>query len=103
MAKISLIARITAVEGRESELEAAFEAVVKAASEEPGLEVYSVHAAQDLPGVYYFFEVYSDISARSTHGTGTAMTEALPALLAELSGEPEVTLLTPLFAKGISL
>ena len=70
MSKIALIAKLTAQEGKADEFEAALGAMVTASEEETGLEIYSVHRVDDEPGVYYFFELYSDGDALAVHGKG---------------------------------
>jgi quinol monooxygenase YgiN len=103
MSKISVIAKLTAAEGKAAELESAVAALIAVADEEAGLEVYSCHAANDEPGVYYFFEVYSDDDAVKVHGRGEAMKSAMVALGGLLAGRPEVIRMTPVAAKGLEL
>jgi quinol monooxygenase YgiN len=103
MSKISLIAKLTAVEGKEAELEAALHAVVEAATEEDGLEVYSAHRVADQAGVYYFFEVYRDEDAFGIHGKGDRMRTAMGGFAGLLAGRPEVTMMSPVAAKGIDI
>jgi len=103
MSKISVIAKLTAAEGKSGELEAALRGVVAAASEEEGLEVYSAHAADDEPGVYYFFEVYADQAAVDVHGKGDGMRAAMGAFGGLLAGRPEVTRMAPVVAKGLDI
>lgn len=103
MPKISLIAKLTAVDGKIDELEAAMRHVIDEAEEEPGLEVYSVHAAQAEPGVYWFFEVYADDAAFAAHGKGERMRAAMGGFGGLLDGRPEITMLTPIAAKGLDL
>ena len=103
MSKISLIAKLTAVEGKEAELEAALHAVVAAGDEEAGLEVYSAHAAADEPGVYYFFELYADDEAKAVHGKGERMRAAMGGFAGLLAGRPEITMMTPVAAKGLDI
>ena len=103
MSKISLIAKLTASDGKADELETALRGVVDAASEEDGLEVYSVHAATDEPGVYYFFELYRDQAAKDIHGKGDRMREAMGAFGGLLAGRPELTLMSPVAAKGLAV
>lgn len=103
MSKISLIAKLTAVEGKADELEAALRDVIDAAAEEDGLEVYSAHRADDEPGSYYFFEVYRDREARDVHGKGDRMRAAMGGFAGLLAGRPELTEMTPLAAKGLDL
>jgi len=103
MSKISLIARLEAVEGRVDDVETALRNVIIAAEEEPGLEVYSAHAVNDEPGIFYFFEVYTDDEAFAAHGKGERMREAMGAFAGLLAGRPEVTMLTPFAAKGLDI
>ena len=102
MSKISLIAKLTAVEGKADELEAALRGVVDAAAEEDGLEVYSAHRS-DEAGVYYFFELYRDQDAKDVHGKGERMRAAMGAFGGLLAGRPEITMMTPVAAKGLDL
>lgn len=103
MSKLSAIAKLTAAEGKSSELEDALRALIAAADEEDGLEIYSVHAAPDEPGTYWFFELYRDQDAVDVHGRGDAMRAAMAAVGGLLAGRPEVTRMTPVTAKGIDL
>ena len=103
MSKISLIAKLTAAEGKAQELETALRGVIDAAEEEAGLEVYSAHRAVDEPGVYYFFELYRDQEAKDVHGKGERMRAAMGAFGGLLAGRPEITMMTPVAAKGLDL
>lgn len=103
MSKISLIAKLTAADGKAAELEEALAAVVAAGDEEDGLEVYSAHAADDEPGVYWFFELYRDADAVAVHGTGERMREAMGAFAGLLGGRPEIIRMTPVAAKGLEI
>ena len=103
MSKISLIAKLTAVEGKTEELEAALRAVIDAAAEEDGLEVYSAHRVDDQPGTYYFFELYRDDDAKAVHGKGDRMRAAMGGFAGLLAERPELTLMTPVAAKGLDI
>ncbi len=103
MSKISVIAKLTAAEGKEAELRDAIEALIAVADEEPGLEVYSCHATDAEPGVFYFFELYRDTDAGKAHGTGDRMKSAMAAVGNLLAGRPEITRMTPLAAKGLDI
>lgn len=103
MSKISLFAKLTAAEGKAEALEVAFRGVIEAAEEEAGLEVYSVHAVDDQPGVYYFFELYRDDEAKEVHGKGEKMRAAMGAFGGLLAGRPELTMMTPIAAKGLDI
>lgn len=104
MSKISLIAKLTAADGKADELKAALENMIAAADEEPALEIYSVHADNADPNVFYFFELYADQAALDVHGKGDGMKAAMGALGGGLlGGRPEITMLTPISAKGMDL
>lgn len=103
MSKITVIAKLTAAEGKSTEVEEALRGVVAAADEEAGLEVYSAHAANDQPGVYYFFEIYRDDEALAVHGKGDRMRAAMGAFAGLLAARPEVINMTPVVAKGLDL
>ncbi|MGI9599271.1 MAG: putative quinol monooxygenase [Acidimicrobiales bacterium] len=103
MSKISLIAKLTAADGKADELLAALQAMITAADEEPGLEIYSVHRDSADTNVFYFFELYADQGALDVHGKGDGMKAAMGALGGLLAGRPEVSMLSPVAAKGMAL
>lgn len=103
MSKISLIAKLTAAEGKSDELAGALRGVVEAADAEEGLEVYSAHSSNDEPGVFYFFELYRDGDALAEHGKGEAMKTAMAVIGGCLGGRPEITMMTPVVAKGLDV
>jgi len=99
MSKISLLAKLTINEGTNEEFEAALAGLIEASNEEAGLEIYSAHKADDT--TYWFFEVYTDGDALAVHGKGEAMRPAMKGLGGFLAGAPEITMLSPVVAKGI--
>lgn len=101
MAKISLLAKLTAAEGKVDELKAALAAAIEAADEESGLIVYSVSQSKDDPRSFVFFELYEGDDALAVHGKGDRMRAAMKALGSLLDGRPEVTLMNPVVAKGL--
>lgn len=103
MSKISLIAKLTAADGKADELRGAMNAMIAAADEEPGLEIYSVHNDNADGNVFYFFELYADQAALEVHGKGEQMKPAMKAIGPLLAGRPEVSMLTPVAAKGLDL
>lgn len=103
MSKISLIAKLTAADGKADDLAAALVGLIEAAEEEAGLEVYSAHRDNSDANVFWFFEVYTDSAALDVHGKGDRMKAAMGALGAHLGGRPEVMRCTPVVAKGLSL
>ena len=103
MSKISLIAKLTAQDGKAAEFEEALHAMIVASEEETGLEIYSVHRVDDQPGVYYFFELYTDADAVAVHGKGDGMKAAMGAVGGLLAAPPEIIRATPVVAKGLDL
>lgn len=103
MSKISAIATLTAAEGKVDELTAGLEALIEAADEEAGLEIYSLHKDPQDPNTLYFFELYTDAEALTVHGKGEKMRAAMGALAGLLAGRPDVKSLVPIAAKGLEL
>ncbi len=104
MSKLTLIAKLTAAEGKAEELSAALSNMIAAAGEEDGLEIYSVHADASDEDVFYFFELYRDQAAFDVHGKGEGMKAAMGALGGGLlGGRPEITMMSPIAAKGLDL
>ncbi len=103
MSKISLIAKLTAADGKADELATALADLIAAADSEPGLEIYSAHVTADDPNTFYFFELYSDEEALAVHGKAEPMVGAMKALGGLLAGRPEVTMMNPVVAKGLDL
>lgn len=102
MAKLSLTATLTCQDGKIDEFDAALATLIEASEEEPGLEIYSAHRVPDT-NEYVFFELYTDEDAFAVHGKGPEMRAAMKALGALLAGAPEITMLTPVVAKGMAL
>ena len=103
MSKLSIIASLTAAEGKAEELNTALEALVASADEEPGLEIYSVHRDPNDENAFYFFELYTDAAAFEVHGKGEKVKAAMGAMGGLLGGRPDVKVLTPGAAKGLDL
>ncbi len=103
MSKISLIAKLTAAEGKTEELATALGALISAADEEDGLEIYAAHRDAANDDVFWFYELYAGQDALDVHGKGDGMKAAMAALGALLGARPEITMLRPLVAKGIDV
>ena len=103
MSKLSIIATLTAAEGKADELNAALEALIQAADEESGLEIYSVHRDPKDENAFYFFELYTDAAAFEVHGKGEKMKAAMGSMGGLLGGRPDVKILTPGAAKGLDV
>lgn len=103
MSKCTIIAKLSAAEGKADELKAALLALIEAVEEEPGCEIYSLHADPNAEGVFHFFELYSDEQALTAHGKGEKMSVAMGALGGLLGDAPEIYFLDPIAAYGIDL
>ena len=102
MSKISLIAKLTCAEGKNADFEAALGDMITASNEEAGLEIYSAHRVNDSD-TYFFFELYTDGEALAVHGKGDGMKSAMKAIGAFIGGKPEVSVMTPIVAKGLDI
>ncbi len=89
----ALIAKLTAAEGKEAEMRAALETMVKAVSDnEPGVLKYELHTDPENPAVFYFYELYETPEAQQAHGKTDHMKAFGAALGGGLSaGRPELT------------
>lgn len=103
MSKITIIARLTAAEGKADELASALGVMCTAADEEPGLEIYSAHQDSSDENVFWFFELYTDADALGVHGKGDGMKAAMGALGGLLGAKPEIHHLAPVAAKGLDI
>lgn len=104
MAKTALIAKITAADGRRDDLVAELRTMFDQVESEPGTELYILHEDASDPNVVWFYELYTDGDALTAHSTSEAMQGLMATLSGELSGAPaELTLLTPIGAKGVEV
>jgi quinol monooxygenase YgiN len=53
--------------------------------------------------VYYFFELYTDGDALGVHGKGDGMKAAMGKFAGLLGGRPEITMMSPVVAKGMDI
>ncbi|GAC1329309.1 MAG: hypothetical protein NVSMB13_16860 [Mycobacteriales bacterium] len=101
MAKVALLAKIVANEGRRDEALDVLRAMVAAVQEEAGTEVYVLHTQDDDPNVIWVYELYTDLAARQAHGAGETF-QTLRSSLQGLTAAPtEILTLTPLAATGL--
>ena len=100
MAKVSLLAKFTAKEGKADELLAAFEPLIEQVRNEEGTLLYVMNRAKDNPDVFWFSELYADDDAFAAHGASDAMAKAMP-VLGPLIAESELILGEPVLAKDL--
>jgi len=102
MAKVSVIGSITCREGEANEMEAVLTQMVDAASDEPGVEIYSYHRDDDGT-TFWFFALMRDEEALASHGRTPAMQEAMAAFGPLAAGPPEMHTARPVAAVGLDL
>lgn len=102
MPKMAVIAKLTAKEGKRAELVAAFEAMFTAVNDEAGTEIYALHEDLADADSVWFYELYTDGDATTAHSQSDTMKAAGATLAGLLAGRPELHLLNPLRAKGVT-
>ena len=100
MAKVSIIAKLTAAPGKRDELIAAFQPVMAAVEAEPGTELYLLHTDVADENVVWFYERYADQAAFDAHAGSAAMKSFGPSLAGLVGGRPELTILNFVGGKG---
>jgi quinol monooxygenase YgiN len=100
--KVAVLAKITAQAGQRDALVAAFQDIAKAVDSEEGTLVYAIHTSTSEADVVWFYELYTDQDAFTAHRRSDAMKAAGPTLAPLMAGQPEVILLDPVRAKGLS-
>ena len=102
MAQVAAVAKLTAAEGKGDELKAVITDLVESVrSGEPGTLIYAAAQNSSNPDEFWFYELYDSADAASAHSAGTALAEAGGRMRGLLAGRPDVTLLTPVAAKGL--
>jgi quinol monooxygenase YgiN len=97
---VTLIARIKAKQGSESQLEQAFHDMIKKVrAAEPGCQAYILHKANDDPTQFVWYETYADQAAFDNHRKTEHMKEMGGRIANLLDGRPQVEMLTELDRK----
>lgn len=100
MSKVSVIAKITAQEGKRDELVAAFTEYFPKVEGEDGTLVYAVSTDNGDPDVVWVYELYTDEDALGAHGGSDAFKAFGGELAGLLAAAPELHFCTPVRAKG---
>ncbi|MCH2658425.1 MAG: antibiotic biosynthesis monooxygenase [Dehalococcoidia bacterium] len=92
---IALIAKLTALDGKETEMKSALEKMVAAVDQtEPDVSHYELHVSNENPCEFYFYERYENAEAQNAHRTTKHMRQ-LGQTLKDITGaKPEITQLT---------
>jgi quinol monooxygenase YgiN len=101
MSKVSMMGTFSCQDGTADEMETVLRKMVAAASDEPGIEIYSYHRGEG--NSFSFFALMSSEEAMQQHG----QTAALQAVMAEfrtlLAAPPQMASATPIAAIGFGV
>jgi quinol monooxygenase YgiN len=101
MSKVSMIGSITCQEGKADEMEAVLVAMVDAAADEPGVEIYSYHRGDD--NTFWFFALMADEASMQRHGQSDAMQAAMADFGPLMAAPPQMSVTRPVAAVGLDL
>lgn len=101
MSKVTVVGTFTCQDGKAEEMEQVLTAMVEAASEEPGVEIYSYHRGE--ANTFWFFALMADEEAMQNHGKGEAMQTAMSKFGALVDSPPQMMVTTPVAAVGLDL
>ena len=103
MSKLAVLAKLTCKEGSRDAAVEILTAQVAAVADESGTEIYALHVDNKDANTIWFYEMYVDADALAFHGQTEAMKALGPKLAPHMAGRPELTMLSPVAAKGLSL
>jgi quinol monooxygenase YgiN len=101
MSKVSMVGSFTCQDGKGDEVEKVLAAMVDAARDEPGVEIYSYHRGAD--NTFWFFALMADQESMQHHGQNEAMRAAMADFGPLVAGSPHITVTTPVAAVGLEL
>ncbi|MGA9278046.1 putative quinol monooxygenase [Ilumatobacter sp.] len=102
MSKVSVIAKITALEGKRSELIAAMGPMMDhVEANEPDTLTYIVSEDTADENVIWMYEEYTSAEALAAHSSSDTMKELGMALRPLAGGRPEITVCNPVRGKGL--
>jgi quinol monooxygenase YgiN len=92
---------LTCQDGKGEQMEQVLTAMVEAARDEPGVEIYSYHRGED--NTFWFFALMADQQSMQNHGQSEAMQAAMAAFGPLAAGPPKMTVTRPVAALGLDL
>lgn len=101
MSKATVIGSFSCQDGKADQMEQVLAAMVEAAHDEPGVEVYSYHRGEG--NKFWFFALMSDGQSMQHHGQTPAMAEAMEAFMPLVAEPPQMQMTTPIAAVGLDL
>lgn len=102
MSKVAVIAKITAKPDQGDAVVSRLSELFGPVADEAGTEVYSLHTDLSNPDVIWFYELYRDNDSLAAHGGSDHLAAAFKDLADLTAGRPELYLLNPVRAKGLS-
>ena len=103
MSKVSVIAKLTATEGQRDALVKVMEALVDAAADEKGTELYVLSLDKKDENTVWVYELYTDRDAFAEHGNSDAMKAAMGQFGGLLAGPADLIFNTPVRAAGVDV
>lgn len=100
--KVAVIVRIRCRPGCRETVVDAYSSLFEAVDDEPGTEIYALHAATEDPDVLYFYELYSNTESLARHAGGRHLAAVAEAVADKLD-DVEIILTHPLSAKGLDI
>jgi quinol monooxygenase YgiN len=101
MSKVSMMGTITCQDGKGDEMETVLTAMVEAAREEPGVEIYSYHRGEG--NSFSFFALMANQEAMQNHGQSETMQAAMQAFGPLMAEPPQMASATPIAAIGFDI
>ena len=101
MSKVSVMGAFSCQDGKADEMEAVLAAMVEAARDEPGVEIYSYHRGD--ANAFFFFALMTDAESMQNHGQSKAMQAAMAAFGPLVAEPPQMSMTTPVAALGLDL
>ena len=87
-----VVAKIKALQGKESEMEQAFLDVILKVKDEPGTLIYTLHRSQNDPCVFLFYEKYKDMDALVAHSSTPHFKALFKTIKPLMDGDPEIAI-----------
>src|SRR5258707_12812301 len=87
MSKVTMMGSFTCQDGKAEEMGAVLAAMVKAASGEPGGEIYSYHRGAE--NTFWFFALMADEASMRSHGQSEGVQGAMSAFGPLVAGPPQ--------------
>lgn len=101
MSKVSMTGTIKCQDGKGDEMQAVLTAMVAAAEQEPGIEIYSYSRGED--DTFFFYALMSSQESMMGHGQSEAMQAAMAAFGPLMAEPPKMSPSTPFAAVGFEV